>query len=121
MNVLSRRDFLKLTGLTTGGLVLGLNLESCSSPTQSKDFAPNFFINFKDNKQVEIVCHRSEMGQGIRTCLIQMIADELEVPLDNVVVIQAEGDKKYGDQNTCLLYTSPSPRDRTRSRMPSSA
>ena len=29
--------------------------------------------------------------------------------------------KKLGDMNTCLLYTSPSPRDRTRSRMPSSA
>ena len=28
---------------------------------------------------------------------------------------------KITDQNTCLLYTSPSPRDRTRSRMPSSA
>ena len=31
-----------------------------------------------------------------------------------------ETEKEY-DRNTCLLYTSPSPRDRTRSRMPSSA
>ena len=29
--------------------------------------------------------------------------------------------EKYSIHNTCLLYTSPSPRDRTRSRMPSSA
>ena len=29
--------------------------------------------------------------------------------------------KRYGDLRSCLLYTSPSPRDRTRSRMPSSA
>ena len=30
-------------------------------------------------------------------------------------------DKKSSEYNACLLYTSPSPRDRTRSRMPSSA
>ena len=32
-----------------------------------------------------------------------------------------QGDVLYGQNNACLLYTSPSPRDRTRSRMPSSA
>ncbi len=49
---------------------------------------------------VEIICHRSEMGQGIRTCLPQVIADEMEADWDRIELIQALGDVKYGDQNT---------------------
>ena len=41
--------------------------------------------------------------------------------LDNVEVIRAKAESVKGSYNYCLLYTSPSPRDRTRSRMPSSA
>ncbi len=40
------------------------------------------------------------MGQGIRTSLPQVIADELEADWDKVEVIQALGHEKYGDQNT---------------------
>ena len=46
------------------------------------------------------MAHRSEMGQGIRTGLSQLMADELEADWSKVVVQQAEGDKKYGDQYT---------------------
>mgnify|MGYP000547231821 CR=1 FL=1 len=44
------------------------------------------------NGVVEIVCHRSEMGQGIRTSLPQVIADELEADWDRIELIQALGD-----------------------------
>ena len=37
------------------------------------------------------------------------------------ILPQNEFTRRFGNDNTCLLYTSPSPRDRTRSRMPSSA
>ena len=41
---------------------------------------------------------------------------------EQTVATAASGDaRKYAPQHSCLLYTSPSPRDRTRSRMPSSA
>jgi isoquinoline 1-oxidoreductase beta subunit len=40
------------------------------------------------------------MGQGIRTCLPQVIADEMEADWDRIVLIQGLGDEKYGDQNT---------------------
>ena len=40
------------------------------------------------------------MGQGIRTSLQQIFADELEAGWDTVELVQAVGDKKYGDQNT---------------------
>ena len=39
----------------------------------------------------------------------------------DVDILATEDDPAEGTRNTCLLYTSPSPRDRTRSRMPSSA
>ena len=40
------------------------------------------------------------MGQGIRTALAQIVADELEAAWNRVSVAQADGDAKYGDQNT---------------------
>ena len=49
---------------------------------------------------VTLMAHRSEMGQGIRTGLAQLMADELEADWSRVVVQQAEGDNKYGDQYT---------------------
>ena len=50
--------------------------------------------------------------------LEQIEADKV---IDNFVEIMKNHDFKGCNDNTCLLYTSPSPRDRTRSRMPSSA
>ncbi|MEM6990513.1 MAG: molybdopterin cofactor-binding domain-containing protein, partial [Myxococcota bacterium] len=49
---------------------------------------------------VTVVCHRSEMGQQVRTSMAQIIADELDADWSRVVVAQADGDEKYGSQNT---------------------
>ena len=57
-------------------------------------------MNIRNDGVVEIVCHRSEMGQGIRTCLPQIIADELEADWEQIELLQALGDEKYGNQNT---------------------
>ncbi|HXI20078.1 MAG TPA: molybdopterin cofactor-binding domain-containing protein, partial [Gemmatimonadales bacterium] len=47
------------------------------------------------------ICHRSEMGQGIRTSLAMVLADELEADWSRVGVEQAVGDEKtYGSQDT---------------------
>ena len=46
---------------------------------------------------------------------------EERVPAETFFLVREEDDKIVGMINICLLYTSPSPRDRTRSRMPSSA
>ena len=46
-----------------------------------------------------IVCHRSEMGQGVRSTIPVLIADELGADGARGRR-QADGDKKYGDQNT---------------------
>src|SRR5438445_2045125 len=49
---------------------------------------------------VTIVAHRSEMGTGIKTGLPMVLADELEADWTRIKVVQAQGDPKYGDQNT---------------------
>ena len=106
---ISRREFLRRTGHASGGLVFALTLSGCgqsdehaADPTRKSgtSVAPNVYVNIRDDGIVEIYCHRSEMGQGIRTSLPQIIADELEADWDKVKIIQAIGHEKYGDQNT---------------------
>ncbi len=104
---ISRREFLKRTGQAGGGLVLALTFAAGCSPGEqapatsgARSVAPNVYVNIRRDGIVEIYCHRSEMGQGIRTCLPQVIADELEADWDRIELIQALGDEKYGDQNT---------------------
>ena len=102
---ISRREFLQRTGKAGGGLVLAVTLTSGCQPsgqeaTGEASVAPNVYVNIRDDGAVEIYCHRSEMGQGIRTCLPQVIADEMEADWDRIELIQALGDEKYGDQNT---------------------
>lgn len=110
INRISRREFLKKTGQMTGGMVLALSVSSAcqpdaaapdaSSTRHSSSVAPNVYVNLREDGTVEIICHRSEMGQGIRTCLPQIIADEMEADWERIELIQALGDEKYGDQNT---------------------
>ena len=65
------------------------------------------------------------LGERIKRDLALLIQRELKDPRIGMVTVnfvQLSRDLSYADVNvTCLLYTSPSPRDRTRSRMPSSA
>jgi isoquinoline 1-oxidoreductase beta subunit len=50
---------------------------------------------------VSIVVNRSEMGQGVRTSIPKIVADELEADWKRVKVVQAPGDEvKYGNQDT---------------------
>ena len=106
---INRREFLKRTGQAGGGLVFALTFGSACQPDSeavgpaakaSTSVAPNVYVNIRSDSIVEIYCHRSEMGQGIRTSLPQVIADEMEADWDKIKVIQAVGHEKYGDQNT---------------------
>ncbi|MBZ2168202.1 xanthine dehydrogenase family protein molybdopterin-binding subunit [Marinobacter sp. F4216] len=62
---------------------------------------PNVFIQIDADGTVTLVNHRSEMGQGIRTSVAMVMADELGANWDQVKVQQAVGDhSRYGNQNT---------------------
>jgi isoquinoline 1-oxidoreductase beta subunit len=104
---ISRREFLKRTGQASGGLIFALSFTTACSRkgplpgiAAAESVAPNVYVNVRKDGVVEIICHRSEMGQGIRTSLPQVIADEMEADWDRIELIQGLGDKKYGDQNT---------------------
>ncbi len=99
----SRRDVLK-TAAGLSGLMLGFHVGlrplSFASAATRETFAPNVYLSIEENGDVTIVAHRSEMGTGIRTSLPMVLADELEANWSRVKVVQAQGDPKYGDQNT---------------------
>jgi isoquinoline 1-oxidoreductase beta subunit len=98
----SRRAFLTTVGLAGGGLVLGVSTRSrnATGVAAAEAFSPNVFLSLDPSGQVTIVCARSEMGQGVRTALPMIVADELEADWARVRIVQAVGDPKYGDQNT---------------------
>jgi len=108
---LSRRGLIKGAGATS--LVLGLQIGTSAEaadegrkPAAGKDatvtaaFTPNVFVALDNTGQVTLTIHRSEVGQGIRTALSMLLADEMAASWQKVVIKQAEGDPKYGDQDT---------------------
>ena len=63
--------------------------------------SPLVFVAIGEDGTVSIVCHRSEMGQGVRTGMPMIVADELEADWSRVRVVQATGDEaRYGNQDT---------------------
>ena len=103
---ISRRRFIKAAGI---GGVFAMSTQLLSptrafaaiagtSSTTSQ--AVNLFVAFTKDGTVEITCHRSDMGQHIRTAIGQIIADEMEADWERVRIVLALGDPRYGDQNT---------------------
>src|SRR5438477_2541735 len=99
----SRRDLLK-GAAGASGLVLGFHVGFRKLPfadaAETPTFAPNAFVSIDETGLVTIVASRSEMGTGIKTDLPLVLADELDADWNRVKVVQAQGDPKYGDQNT---------------------
>ena len=106
----SRRRFLQ--GLSLGGLVLAVGSPPAARAQEPKKYGadgmpngwvdnPLVFVSIAENGIVTIVCHRSEMGQGVRTGMPMIVADELEADWKRVRVAQADGDeKRFGNQDT---------------------
>lgn len=103
---LARRRFVR-GSVATGAAVISMPLLgrltgipgaiAAEAPTTSD---AQLFVSLLESGDVEITCHRSEMGQHARTAVAQIIADEMEAAWDRVSIRQALGDKRYGDQNT---------------------
>jgi isoquinoline 1-oxidoreductase beta subunit len=99
----NRRDFVKLFGLASGGILLGCNISSDKKefiPQVEGTFTPNLFVQIQKDGNIILLASRSEMGQGIRTSLASAIADELDADWKYITVKQATGNAKYGNQNT---------------------
>ncbi|MDP2481477.1 MAG: xanthine dehydrogenase family protein molybdopterin-binding subunit [Candidatus Palauibacterales bacterium] len=100
---LNRRQFVKVAGVAGAGLVLAVSLPGCSpkdrsgagGTTEQAAFAPNAWIRVGTDGRVTFMVDRSEMGQGVTTALPMMLAEELEVPLDDVHFEFAPAAKEY--------------------------
>src|ERR1700687_2337086 len=108
----SRRGFLKGV-VGTSAFVLGVRLMPVellasgevgaidpSAPMNSAPLHPSVYVAIDTDGTAYIVAHRSEMGNGVRTALPRIVADELDADWARVKVVQATGDEKYGDQDT---------------------
>ena len=63
-------------------------------------FHPGVYLGINPDGTVVIVAHRTEMGNGVRTSLPRIVADELDADWSRVTVIQGDGDERYGSQDT---------------------
>jgi isoquinoline 1-oxidoreductase beta subunit len=105
--MMARREVLKAGGLAlvffpAAAFAQGTkkNQPTGAQATQHSGLTPSVFVHIALDGAVAITVHRSEMGQGIRSTLPILIADELGADMARVTVVQADGDKKYGYQNT---------------------
>lgn len=100
----SRRELLAgAAGLGAGGLVLAFRpgvVAALATDADSTVFAPNVFVQIAESGAIRLVAHRSEMGQGVRTSMPMLLAEELEARWEDIEVVQADGHPRYGDQNT---------------------
>ena len=63
-------------------------------------FHPSVYLGIQADGTVLIVAHRTEMGNGVRTSLPRILADEMDADWARVRVIQGDGDERYGSQDT---------------------
>lgn len=109
----SRRNFLRVAGVTGGGLVVGFSMSGCSSPAVLlKEFAgafsPNAFLQITPDNVIRFYCPRDEMGQGVTTGLTTLVAEELDVAPWNMVVELASAHSDYANPDFGIQGTGGS-------------
>jgi isoquinoline 1-oxidoreductase beta subunit len=107
---LSRRNFIRIGGITGAALTIGYAMPSWAKGTTEMFTAQKAdelgieltaWISIDRSGKITILNHRSEMGQGSFQVVPQMIAEELEVSLDDVHIAFAPGSQtKFGSQIT---------------------
>ena len=99
MSPLNRREFVVAGVAAGGGLVVGFYLPH-GAKSGPPTFSPNAYVRVTPENKITIVVARSEMGQGIRTALPMILAEELEADWKRIEIEQAGASTLYGDQTT---------------------
>ena len=110
----SRRGFLR-AGAAGGAFLIGMSAQgvlAAVSDTKagaaSPDFVPNAFIRIARDGSVILISKQPEIGQGIKTSLPMVIAEELDVAWDSVRVIQGDLNlEAYGSQGAGGSNSTP--------------
>jgi isoquinoline 1-oxidoreductase subunit beta len=101
----NRRDFLKKISITGLGLSIGFDSFGIENPLKKINSAVltleiNPFIIIENTGKITLVNSRPDMGQGSTQAVPSLLAEELEVSLDQVSIIQSDGRSKYGSQQS---------------------
>src|SRR5438046_1857473 len=92
----NRRDFVKSTAVGSAGLLLAVRTGKAATNVSTL----GAFIEIAKDGTVTIYVPQTEMGQGVRTSLPMLIAEELDADWDRVKIKQADLDAKFGSQGT---------------------
>lgn len=103
---MDRRQFIKISALAGGGLLVGtylglgdsVALAAETAPATATSFTPNAFITIAPSGAVSLIAPNSEMGQGAKTALPMIIAEELDVAWEQVAITQGDLNPAYGRQ-----------------------
>lgn len=107
MSSVSRRSFLKLTAGASGGLLLSVQLPTLAQADKQPLTDPWLFVDIAPDNTITIGARGAEIGQGVKTSLPMMIAEELDVAwsavnveqLPYVAIANDDGfDSKFGRQ-----------------------
>src|ERR1035437_5380270 len=113
---LDRRTFLRQSAVGSGSLLLGFYLQpvgaadavgKATSLTGAVRFKPNAFISISPQGIITIISKQPEIGQGIKTSLPMVIAEELEVDWKDVRIVQGDLDPVYGSQSAGGSTSTP--------------
>ena len=96
-----RRQFLVGGAIVGTGLVVAFYMPRHGlHPAGEQIFTPNAYVHIAPDGKITIVVARSEMGQGVRTSLPMILAEELDADWSQVAIQQAGASTLFGDQTT---------------------
>ena len=109
---LDRRSFLRVSALAGGGLVLATAVgdvaDVLAAQSAGTAFTPNAFIRITPDGLITIVAKNPEVGQGVKTSMPMLVAEELSVDWKDVRLVQADLDtQKYGPQSAGGSTSTP--------------
>ncbi len=102
---LDRRSFLRVSAAAGGGLLIAVYLDPVADALAQRGrgsapaLQPSAFITIHPDGRVTLIGKNPEIGQGIKTTLPMLIAEELDVEWSAVTVDQGDLDPKYGAQS----------------------
>src|SRR6266513_1357577 len=97
---ISRRDFVRTVAIGSAGLVVGFNGRRIFAADATKQFAPNGWVKIDIDGTVTLTIGKSEMGQGVRTSLAMILAEELEADWSRIKLVQASPGPSFEDLGT---------------------